>query len=1366
MPKYNLENLGHEEFETLCQSLVQQIIGPGAKIYGMGRDGAREATFIGKANYPSTEEQWDGNWIIQSKFHDLKQGVKECRNQILTDLDSELTKIISYGHKCENYILITNVPLSGVFQKGTKDKIDAEIIPKYNIKNVHVWGADEVCRFLDSYPGIRQSYASFIVPGDLIASVMGIINAKETNLDQIVELYCRGCFNSEKYAKLDDTGDLEDKKIDIRQVFIDLNVTQVKPSQCPQIVIDKLPNWFKEALNNPERTSALSYLLDDTIPRLVLVGGPGEGKSTLLQYLAQVHRARIINELSGFEDSSELEKCRTRIPFRVILKEYAQWISSNDINNLFEYLAIKLTQDSGQKVSSDQVQQIIKKSPILLLLDGLDEVPNKEVRENILNNINSFIDQIINVFECDLKIVATTRPQGYSNEFDPLHYIHLTLKGIPPKKAINYAKLWTNARNLGPVEIKRILNTFKECLKDNVVTVLTKTPLQVTILLFIIYSGGTLPKQREELFDKYVDTIYMREYKKLPEVLKTEKDQIYDLHKYLAFLLHRRAEKNESEALMDISEFKEQIKQYLKNKNELLTEEEIDSTSNQIIDVSKKRLVLIESPQEGKVGFALTTIREFFAASYLVDQVESTEKRISRFKTISKSPHWANVTLFFAGRVGRIMPGESSNIISICQEIDLKGVDKFLKRGALLTMKLVDDRAFRDSHSMIAGIEYGMTLFENKFLFPTHNDESFPFNLILNFIYSTENLIEQFKNLPEIYKERVIKGKLEDRFELMVPEKLSFFIEVYSALFGPTKNLKKAIKKISESNSPDIKIWALNKAVQHEIHEKWVLNLFEDFDSYISSKKSFFGYLNTFNVFNSFQLSHLYNYLNYPLSDKIKSLIINILLEIVVYGPFGEELSSLEFPTPSLKENDVFFRSINLLLKIYSIQQKKILKVPYFPILMDPKIKKLLEENNLLIKKFCESFSSSKDELIYSISTIYEFLLDHSNFNKYKKMIGIIRNNKNLIYLKSLLITFGLYEKGDLHRFHENLSLAYNLYNNEKNFKKDIEELNDIIYKKSENVNKHSLKFIFWIKSGFDPYYTKFLDQKIIKKFNKWFEDLGISKKIFNAPVHPEYGDSELNLLFINIAENKLKNNEKIKNIGKISFENKKTDKKVVKRLKELFEKVLDNYSHIQDPNLVFLSNLYISSLEANIVKKEHMQKLYQIFSKSPKNNILPLFPPENENIYSFLDSMLESNDEKVIKLATATLSCLSPKFNSKEELISRNLWKYAVEEESPWHLSLLRGISRYKLNWSFKKEYILEKLKSRDEDFIEWCNVIIRAGYWDDNDREALFSLICEVLSKEEFNMESKKACFIRLMRLANESKPIKFEETILNLV
>lgn len=216
MPKYNLDALGSQEFENLCQALILQVIGPGAKIYGMGKDGAREATFYGKAAYPSHEEQWDGYWIFQAKFHDIQQiGPSKARENIIKDLDGELQSITKkYKHSCDNYILATNVSLSPVYQTGTKDKIDRTIIPKYSsqIPHIHFWGAEEICRFLDAYPDIRRTY-DLLLPGDIIARLLKFVESQENRLDEIVKLYCHGCFSHERYAVLDDAGDVEDERI-------------------------------------------------------------------------------------------------------------------------------------------------------------------------------------------------------------------------------------------------------------------------------------------------------------------------------------------------------------------------------------------------------------------------------------------------------------------------------------------------------------------------------------------------------------------------------------------------------------------------------------------------------------------------------------------------------------------------------------------------------------------------------------------------------------------------------------------------------------------------------------------------------------------------------------------------------------------------------------------------------------------------------------------------------------------------------------------------------------------------------------------------------------------------------------------------
>lgn len=160
MPSYDLNQLGSDKFEQLVQSLLKGIIGPGTITFGAGKDGAREAVYQGKAPYPSVNENWEGNWIFQVKFHETQLGIEKARTSTRREIRSELEKIVrKYAHPCDNYIFVTNVPLSGVYQSGDHDFIQSDIKPQFpSIKNIHIWGADEIYRFLDQYQSIRSAF--------------------------------------------------------------------------------------------------------------------------------------------------------------------------------------------------------------------------------------------------------------------------------------------------------------------------------------------------------------------------------------------------------------------------------------------------------------------------------------------------------------------------------------------------------------------------------------------------------------------------------------------------------------------------------------------------------------------------------------------------------------------------------------------------------------------------------------------------------------------------------------------------------------------------------------------------------------------------------------------------------------------------------------------------------------------------------------------------------------------------------------------------------------------------------------------------------------------------------------------------------
>ncbi|MGC1927634.1 MAG: hypothetical protein WA667_01555 [Candidatus Nitrosopolaris sp.] len=191
---YNLNTLGNTEFEHLFQSLLKKIIGAGTVTFGTGPDGGREATYVGTADYPSSSNKWRGYWIFQAKFHDTTYNLSGPRERILKDLQAELTKITEkYKRPCDNYVFCTNVPLSSVDQKGTHDRIQKIANGfEHKIKNIAVWGYDDVCRFIDNSPDIRQAFLSFILPGDVLSSLLSENNKQ--HLSDLKEKVIFSCF--------------------------------------------------------------------------------------------------------------------------------------------------------------------------------------------------------------------------------------------------------------------------------------------------------------------------------------------------------------------------------------------------------------------------------------------------------------------------------------------------------------------------------------------------------------------------------------------------------------------------------------------------------------------------------------------------------------------------------------------------------------------------------------------------------------------------------------------------------------------------------------------------------------------------------------------------------------------------------------------------------------------------------------------------------------------------------------------------------------------------------------------------------------------------------------------------------------------
>lgn len=157
----DINSVGDELLEGIVKSLLTCVIGPGITPFSTGKDGAREATFKGAANYPSEAEMWEGHWIFQVKYCDLGLGIKQARATIKSHINKELKKLEGYeyfkNNKCDNYIFVTNVPFTGQAHIGLHDYI-SEKAANYALSHFDYWDGEKIIALLNAHSAIKDSF--------------------------------------------------------------------------------------------------------------------------------------------------------------------------------------------------------------------------------------------------------------------------------------------------------------------------------------------------------------------------------------------------------------------------------------------------------------------------------------------------------------------------------------------------------------------------------------------------------------------------------------------------------------------------------------------------------------------------------------------------------------------------------------------------------------------------------------------------------------------------------------------------------------------------------------------------------------------------------------------------------------------------------------------------------------------------------------------------------------------------------------------------------------------------------------------------------------------------------------------------------
>lgn len=450
----------------------------------------------------------------------------------------------------------------------------------------------------------------------------------------------------------------------------------------------------------------------------VVIGGPGQGKTTAAQFLCQLFRASLLQAQPTYSLHPDvlralavLERQRTaegltlpsarRFPVLIVLNELAQYLVDAPAAeaSVVSFVAQQMSRRVKQDISADTLRRWLASYPWFLVFDGLDEVPASTNREELLAAVREFLLDA-RADNADILVLATSRPQGYGDEFSPEQYRHLWLTPLAPADALRYAARLVDVRyGLESDKGALLLKKLERATRQEATARLMETPLQVTIMAQLVDRLGQPPQERYSLFKDYYEVIYSRELEReIPaaEVLRHHRADVDSIHWRVGLALQTRSElAGGTEARLTRNEFAEVVEARLVEEEH--EGEELVGLTARLTEAAAHRLVFLVGHESDAIGFEIRSLQEFMAAEAVHEGGEAQVQ--ARLRAIAGAVHWRNVFLFAAGRCFTRNQSLRDTVVLTCQELnnaeDSNPVAAAVQQGSLLALDLLDEGSCR-----------------------------------------------------------------------------------------------------------------------------------------------------------------------------------------------------------------------------------------------------------------------------------------------------------------------------------------------------------------------------------------------------------------------------------------------------------------------------------------------------------------------------------------------------------------------------------------------------------------------------------------------------------------------------------------------
>lgn len=459
----------------------------------------------------------------------------------------------------------------------------------------------------------------------------------------------------------------------------------------------------------------------------LLVGGPGQGKTTLLQYLCQFHRARLnkddhyVPEHRGIDPITET----IRVPIRVELRRFASWLAdrprgagrrrqsrrahSKNKDNLETYLLEHLNDHCGvDELKPRDLALLLETRPILLALDGLDEVADIELRNRVSREVTLATTRLYQS-ATDLVVLVTSRPgSGLAGICADHEFSELRLQKLTEGLRLQFFHRWADVRELSEDEAGRLLASYTQSQTQSHIRDLAAYPMQLAIVLHLLQNRGHLPQQRTALYRDYLQTFLDREQHEEKEPLVSqERTVLEDVHAFLGWHLQKEAEHSSADGRLPKSQLEPLLEQHLDGRADDL------SLAHKFFTAFESRVLCLLERPTGFFQFEVPSLREYFASVYLDENTGAIGQLNTRddcIKELVARPYWLNVFRFLAGHLTKLDVRALPSAMAEVQAEGSLGQDLHVRRAAL---RILDDRVFQGHLSRVKQSTVDLALADN-----------------------------------------------------------------------------------------------------------------------------------------------------------------------------------------------------------------------------------------------------------------------------------------------------------------------------------------------------------------------------------------------------------------------------------------------------------------------------------------------------------------------------------------------------------------------------------------------------------------------------------------------------------------------------